>query len=200
VLGVDSLSLALARAPLSMRRLRVGSAAWLAVYLALATAIFTLVGRFIIAHQGDARRAFVAYIFPERWHDAGNLLVERLFGAQQHAVLVNAAVGASLLLVQVLLFPVKERLSARFERDARLTDEPGPGLPLLVEAREELLLALAFFAAQGGIFWLGYSQDPGRRLVATVLSHLFLMASFGVDFLTLWLAVAPGFELPIYLR
>jgi hypothetical protein len=90
VLGVDSLSLALARAPLSMRRLRVGSAAWLAVYLALATAIFTLVGRFIIAHQGDARRAFVAYIFPERWHDAGNLLVERLFGAQQHAVLVNS--------------------------------------------------------------------------------------------------------------
>jgi hypothetical protein len=186
VLGVDSLSLALWRAPLSLRKLRAGSAAWLAVYLALATGIFALVGRFIVAHEGHARRAFVAYIFPDRWQDAGHLLVDRLFGAQQHAVLVNAAVGASLLLVQVLLFPVKERLSARFERDAKLVDgaDAGHGLPLLVEAREELLLALAFLAAQGSIFWIGYSQDPSRRLLATVLSHAFLMASFGVDFLT----------------
>src|SRR5687768_11077849 len=39
-------------------------------------------------------------------------------------------------------------------------------------------------AAQGTIFWIGYSQDPSRRLIATVLSFVVLFASVGIDFLS----------------
>src|SRR6185503_18939157 len=43
---------------------------------------------------------------------------------------------------------------------------------------------VAMLAAQGTIFWIGYSPDPTRRLLATVLSFVVLFASVGIDFLS----------------
>ena len=38
--------------------------------------------------------------------------------------------------------------------------------------------------AQGTIFWIGYSDDPWRRTIATVLSYVVLFAGVGFDFLS----------------
>jgi hypothetical protein len=185
MLGVpEQLGHALFRGPAALGRLRARGWTWFLVYLGLATLILGAVAKLLIAHRGDAVELLVGYVFPDSWHFAGRMLIERMVAAQDRAVVVNGAIGASLLVVQVLLFPIKEKLSAAFEREARLVGEPGHELPLLVEAWEEIKLFLAFLAAQMSIFWIGYSSDPSRRTLALVLSHAYLFVSFGIDFLT----------------
>ncbi len=179
----EQLGHALVRGPLAIRRLRARGWAWVGVYLALASIISYVAARQLIVHRPDLERLLIEYILPDGWTFAGELLIERFFRAQRHAVLINAAIGGSLLLVQLLLFPVKEQVSATFEREASLVAELPNEHPLWFQAWEEVKLFLAFLAAQGSIFWLGYSRDPGRQTLALVLSYGFLFASFGIDFL-----------------
>ena len=105
-------------APAGLGKLRARGWAWLVVYVALCAAVLTLVARWIVAHQHDARELLVGYLFPAGWRFAGDLLIDRFFAAQERAVLVNAAIAGSLLVVQVTLFPVKEQLSAAAENSA----------------------------------------------------------------------------------
>jgi hypothetical protein len=184
-LGVPSqLAHALWHGPLALAKLRRRGWTWFAVYLLLCALILGVVARLLVAYKGDLVEVLVRYVFPTDWAFAGRMLVDRLIDAQDPAVIVNAAIGASLVVVQVLLFPVKEQLSATFEREASLVAEPGRSLSLVVEAWEEIKLFLAFVAAQMSIFWIGYSSDPARKELAMALSYLYLFGSFGVDFLT----------------
>jgi hypothetical protein len=171
---------------LAPRRLRGRGWAWFAVYLALCAAILGATARLLAAYKGDLVELVTRYLFPGDWRFAGHMLIERFIEAQDRTVLVNGAIAASLMVVQILLFPVKEQLSATFERQARppLTDEPQREFPLWFQAWEEVKLFLIFVAAQGSIFWIGYATDPARKQLATALSYLFLFASFGIDFLT----------------
>ena len=181
---LEELRHALVLGPAAPARLRRRGWAFLALYLALAGAILGVVGWLAVTYRKDAVRLVAAYLFPDSWRVAAELLVERFARVQGHVVLVNAIIGGSLILVQLLLFPLKEKLSATFEAEARLTDRPPDEFPLWHQAWEEIILFLLFLAAQGSIFWLGWTAEPWRRTAAIVASFTFLFASFGIDFLS----------------
>jgi len=166
-------------APLRMRPRSLG---WLLVYVAACAAVLGGGGALLVRHRDDLVGLVAAYLLPESWRFAARTLVERFVHAQARQVLVNASVTVCLAAV-ALLFPLKERLSASFERDARLTPEVGRGLPLWLQAVEEGWLALVLATAQMTIFWVGYPPEPWRRQLALGLSWATLFFSTGVSFL-----------------
>lgn len=181
---VRQLGLAALEAPTAARRLRTRSAAWLAVYLGAAAAVLAAVTYAVVTHREVLEQAPLTYLLPADWHDAGRLLLRRLFAQQEDAVVRNAAIAASLMVVQLTLFPLKEQVSLALEQDARLVDEPIDEHPVWMQAWEELKLLAMMLAAQGTIFWIGYTSDPGRARLALVLSYAVLFASVGIDFLS----------------
>jgi hypothetical protein len=177
------LTLAAVRAPLASLRLRRRSASWLALYLLACTGILALVAHLIVGHRDDFLSAALTYVLPSEWHSAGKMVVDRFFAAQTQAVITNAAVTISLMIV-TLLFPLKEHVSAVFEEELGLTTDPVKEHPLWFQGLEELQLMIVMVALQATIFWIGYSDEPWRGTLATVLSYVVLFASVGIDFLT----------------
>jgi hypothetical protein len=177
------LSLAAFRAPLASLRLRGRSAAWLALYLLACTGILALVATLIVGHRGEVLDAALSYVLPSEWHAAGKMVIDRFFAAQTQAVITNAAVTISLMIV-TLLFPLKEHVSAVFEDECKLTTDPVKEHPLWFQGLEELQLMITMLALQATIFWIGYSDESWRGTLASVLSYVVLFASVGIDFLT----------------
>jgi hypothetical protein len=173
---------ALAAAPLAWIRVRGKTLAWLLVYALACTAVLGLCAYLLVQNQDDIRKALLSYIFPESWHLAAGALVDRFLASQQKAVLINAIASGSLVLVSVLLFPLKEKVSATFEREGALTTQPIDEFPLWRQGLEEAKLLAIYVAAQLAILWVGYHPDPTRKTLATVLSYLYLYATFTIDF------------------
>lgn len=178
------LELAGIQAPLAARHLSRRSAAWLALYLAAAALILGLVAYLVTSNRERVLDAALAYVLPDDWKLAARFLVKKLFAQQEQAVITNAALSMSLVVVTITLFPLKEKVSATLEEDAKLLAEPFDEHPLWFEAWEEAKLFLGMVVAQGTIFWIGYSDEPVRRNLALVLSYLVLFAGVGLDFLT----------------
>ncbi len=177
------LALAL-RAPVAIARLSRRSWSWLALYLALASAVLGACAWAIATHREPLRALVLDYLFPASWHDAARFVADRFFAEQQLAIVTNAVIGGSLLLVTVLLFYVQELLSASFEIDDALCDEPIRELPLWMQGWEELKLFLLFVAVQASIFWIDYYPGAWRRPVALAASYGFLFFMFAIDFLS----------------
>jgi hypothetical protein len=154
------------------------------LYLGLAAALVGLAAGLLIAFRADLRSALIGFVFPESWHLAVEMLIDRFADQQERIVLINAMVASSLLLVSAALFPVKEFLSASFERHGSLTEEPVTEHPLWLQAWEEVKLLLMFVAVQASIFWIGYHPASWRQLIAIVLSHLVIALSFSADFIS----------------
>lgn len=185
MLGVGTqVKLAAVEAPTAIRRLRKRSAAWLATYLAASIVVLGIVAWAIIANHQHVLDLVLDYVLPEEWQFASKLLIRQFFAQQEQAVITNAAIVASLMVVQITLFPVKEMVSLALEQDAKLVGEPVAEHPLWFQMWEEIKLFLFMIAAQGTIFWIGYSTDPGRALLATVLSYTVLFASVALDFMS----------------
>ncbi len=180
----QQLYLAGVEAPLAARKLRSRSAVWLAIYIAAATAILSLVGWQLIAHKGELFGLALDYVVPENWQFAARTLLHKFFAQQETLVLINAVVVAALLVVKATLFPIKEQVSAALELDAKLLDEPVSEFPIWFQAWEEVKVFLALLAAQASIFWIGYTDDPFRRKLAVVVSFVVLACDVGVDFLS----------------
>lgn len=180
----QQLALAAVHAPTAARRLKKRSGTWLLAYLVACTVVLGIVATLIVDHKGDLVDAAMSYLLPEEWHFASKLLVDNFFAAQEQAVITNAAIVASLLVVQITLFPLKEHVSLTLEQDNALLADPIDEHPLWFQAWEEIKLFVAMLAAQGTIFWIGYSQNSTRRGFATVLSFVVLFASVGIDFLS----------------
>src|SRR5688572_14923640 len=107
MLGVATqLKLAAFDAPTAARRLRRRSAAWLATYLAAAIVVLGIVGWAIIANHEHVLDLLLDYVLPEEWQFASKLLIQQFFAQQEQAVITNAAIVASLMVVQITLFPV----------------------------------------------------------------------------------------------
>jgi hypothetical protein len=121
VLAVSrQLRLAVVDAPLAARHLRARSTGWLVAYLAAAAAILGVVAILITTNEGRILDAMIRYVVPSDWKVAAKFLVKKVFAAQEQAVLTNAALTASLMVVTVTLFPLKEKVSACLEEDAKL--------------------------------------------------------------------------------
>ena len=178
------LYLAGVEAPIAARKLRRKSGVWLAIYIAAAAGILGVVGWQLVAHKGDLLELALDYVIPRDWQFGARTLFHKFFAQQEQLVIINAVIAAALLVVQATLFPIKEQVSAALEQDAALLTEPIEEFPVWFQAWEEIKIFLALLAAQGCIFWLGYTDDPVRRKLAVVVSFLVLAANVGVDFLS----------------
>jgi hypothetical protein len=125
-------------------------------------------------------RALAAVLSP-RWVPVARALIEGLWAQRLDAIVINAALAIALFLISTLLLPLRERISVAFEQEARLVDEPGHPTQLVHVALDVLISVLILFSAQVCIFAIGYTRDPGRRALATVLSYAFLFASCAMD-------------------
>lgn len=179
----DQIAHVVVHGPAAPRLLRRRSARWLAVYAGLACAVLGSVAAGVIRHREDLRGLLLGYLLPADWHGAAAVVIDNFLAAQTRDVLINAVLGGTLLLISVLLFPVRERLSATYEREAGLAPDDGREFPLWFQALEEGKLVVLYLTAQMTIFWVGYGPDPGRRALATALSYLYLFASYGIDFI-----------------
>jgi MFS family permease len=166
------------RSPLAIVRLPRRSWRLLSLYMGLAAAVLAVSAWLIAANKDSLRALALEYLFPESWHFAVRYVIDRFLAEQQFAILANAIVGGSLLLVTVLLFYVKEIVSASYEEDAKLCDEPMEELPLWEQGWQEIKLFLFFVAVQASIFWIDYYPGAWRRPVALVLSYGFLFFMF----------------------
>jgi hypothetical protein len=180
----QQLYLAAIEAPIAARKLRSKSAMWLAVYIAAAAGVLGLVAWQLVRHSEDLLQLAMDYVVPHDWHFATRTLFHKFLGQQEQLVLANAVIAGALLVVQITLFPIKEQVSAALEQDGKLVPEPIEEHPLWFQAWEEIKIFLALLAAQGTIFWIGYTDDPVRRKLAVVVSFVVLAANVGVDFLS----------------
>jgi hypothetical protein len=171
-------------APLSPLRMGRRARLFLALYMLLAGALLALLAWLLLRHASDIKAALVGYLLPESWSLAGYLLLDNFLAQQTKAVVVNAVVSGTLVLVSVLLFPVKEQASLAFEREARLTDQPIHEFPLWFQGWEEIKLVLLYLAAQMSVFWIGYHPHPGHKAAATALSFVYLWSTVALDFIS----------------
>jgi hypothetical protein len=165
----------------SLKRRRWGT---LGLYVLLASILIGLVSAFFVSHEGEVHQTIAHYLFPESWHFAVHHLIERFLASQSRLVLVNVAIMSSLLLISMVLFRVKERLSFGFEQDAELISEPADELPLLVEFWEEVKLFLFYITMTMTLFWVAYHPAPWRHHLALVLSYVFLFLTVAIDFIS----------------
>ncbi|HEU4612486.1 MAG TPA: hypothetical protein VFS15_10430, partial [Kofleriaceae bacterium] len=104
--------LAALEAPTAARKLRAKSAAWLVTYIMAAAAVLALVAWQLVSHEDDLLQLAMDYVLPADWHFAARTLLRKFFAQQEQLVITNAVVAAALVIVQITLFPVKEKVSA----------------------------------------------------------------------------------------
>lgn len=158
---------------------------WLRVFVyALAIlAVFAGVGAWLTTHQGGLRLAVIDFFLPADLHFVGDALIAKFLAPQHEAVLINALVTGSVVLVSMLTFPFKEWLSASYERDTNVTgDRTAQPPPLWEQALEEIKLLLFYAAMTLLVLRIGQVPDPAYRIAALVLSNLVLAMTVAIDF------------------
>ena len=170
--------------PAALIRLPGRTWVYLAAYLAASAAVFYGVYELLLSREGELKALALHYLFPDSWDFAAEFVIDRFFAAQHKVILVNALTTVALVVVSLLLFWLKEMVSASFEEGAGLVPESGKELPLLEQGWQEVKLFLFVIAAQGTIFWIGYRPEPSFRTAASVLSYGFLFLTFAIDFIS----------------
>lgn len=146
-------------------------------------AVFGGLGALIAAEQATLRRAALAFVLPDDWITAADHLL-RGWMRDHRPAMINLLVSALVVVVPALTFPLKEKLSARYEAQRRRGDpdwQPPREPPLWVQALEEALLLLVFAALALGA--LRVALTPGWGRVGHWLSNGVLAFTFAVDFI-----------------
>lgn len=170
--------------PAALFRMRGPTWALFVLYVASCVAVLGAAAWLLVETEGSLRTALLDYVFPDSWHVPAAWVLDRFFATQQQAVLINALASGSIVLVSVLLFWLKEFVSASYESHGKLTSHPINEHPLWEQGWEELKLFAMYVAAQGAIFWVGYPPDALLRGIALALSYALLFVMFAVDFLS----------------
>jgi len=156
----------------------------LVIYLGACAAILSVTGYLVYSQLGAIRSGLVAFVLPEAWQLAGEILIEGVFAKQERVVLINAVVQGALMLVTLTLFPLKERVSYLFERQRALCQSDPEEHPLWEQAWEEIKLFALVLAAQSSVFWIGYGPGETRKGLSIALSFLLLAITFSIDFVS----------------
>lgn len=171
------------QAPTAITRLRGKAKLWLGIYILMAAALLGGFAALLISNQDGIRNALLGYLFPKSWHFASGLLIDHLLASQTREVLINASISGTLVLLSLFLFPVKEKLSAAFETESQLIDEPTTEFPLWYQGLEEVRLVILYLTVYMVVFWIGYHPLPWRKHLATGISYGFLVFTFSIDFI-----------------
>lgn len=165
-------------------RMRSATARALLAWLLAAAVVLGAGSWLVLAHADAARRAVLGFLLPSDWVDVAEVLVESFFGPELRRAAISLAVGGAFVLVAVLLFPLKERASAAFERESGATNGRAPAeYPLWFQALEEARLVIVYLALSLAVFWVGYEPVPWRRTLATWLGHLVLAITIALDYI-----------------
>jgi len=156
---------------------------FLLLYLFAGIAIFGTCTFFAIKYQHVIYDAVLWYIFPSSWHRAADVLVDFFFESQSKIVLAGLISGLSLVMASLFLFPLKEKCSAAYENGLTPNSTPNNELPLWLQATEESKLLLLYVTSQMIILAIGYYPFVYTKILAEVLSILFLSFTFGIDFI-----------------
>lgn len=171
-------------APRSLLQLKSNSLMWLGIYFISAFAVFSLFTSLLITHQEAIKNILLDYFFPQSWHGISQKLANFFFESQAKIVIGNMIISGSLVLASIFLFPIKEKYSAEFEKDAKYPNGPVKEFPLSYQAWEEIKLFLFYLTAQSVILWIGYYPYPWTNGLSIGLSYLFLFFTFGLDFIS----------------
>ncbi len=175
---------ALVRAPLSLVRLRRNSIVYLCVYLGSGLTIFALFSWFLIENQEIVKLAILDYLFPQSWQSISEFLGVYLFESQAKVVLSNLVLSGSLVAASIFLFPLKEKFSAEFEKEAGYGNGHTQEFTLIRQAWEEFKLLIFYVTAQSIILWIGYYPYDWANILSITLSYLFLFFAFAIDFVS----------------
>lgn len=182
--NIQQLKLALINAPRSLVNIKRGSLHWLMIYSMVGVIVFGLFFWLMLANQEVMKNALLDYLFPQSWHEISVKLADFLFESQTKTVLSNMILSGSLVMASMLLFPIKEKYSAEFEKDAGYNNGKAEEFPLIYQAWEEGKLFLLYLTAQSLILWIGYYPYQWSTWVSISLSYLFLFFTFGLDFIS----------------
>ncbi len=168
----------------SVRAAKARTWAWLIAWALLAAAILAATAHIALTGVEPVEQFILERYLPERAWGTAKWLIEHFADAQIRAAIVTTTLTGGMLLVSVLLFPLKERASATFERDSQITAhmrwrEP----PLWRLGLEELWLLVLYGALSSLSFWIGYGGGEGRRITALVLTQLIMAFTLTVDYL-----------------
>jgi len=154
------------------------------IYFMAGLVVFGLFIWIMLSNQVAIKNAFVNYLFPESWHSISERLANWLFEAQAKTVLSNMILSGSLVMASIFLFPIKEKYSASFEKNADLNLGKNNEFPLLIQALEESKLFIFYITIQSIILWIGYYPFEWTKAISITLSYLFLFFTFGLDFIS----------------
>ena len=130
-------------------------------------------------------RALLDFFLPESLFVVGEVLIDRFLDPQAVAVLINGLVSAVFVGVSLLTFPLKEWVSARYERQSAASGDRIPEAPpLWIQGLEEVKLALFYGAMYLAVLRFGLSEDPVVRGVAIAGSHFVLVITVAIDFIS----------------
>jgi len=160
------------------------SSRFLLLYFFSGLVIFGTCAFLGVKHQQAIYQAVLSYLFPSSWHRAADIIVDFLFSSQSKVVLAGLVSGGSLVMASLLLFPIKEKCSAAYEKSQGFPNGQGKELTLWMQATEESKLILLYVISQMIILAIGYYPYAYTRVIAEVLSILFLAFTFSIDFIT----------------
>lgn len=160
----------------------------LIAYLSLGLVLFGICGFVLVDNQDAIKQALMNYLLPSSWHYLSDVLLEFFFESQTKTVLASMIISSSLVVASVVLFPLKEYCSARYEEGGAYQNEPPAEFPLWLQALEESKLLFLYLVAQSVIFAIGYYPYEWCSWLSNGLSILFLCYSFGLDL------IAPTFQ------
>ena len=180
----QQLKLSLFDAPLSLIHLKRSSFRWLGIYSITVLVVFSLFIWLMLSNQESIKNALLDYLFPHSWHEISERLANFLFESQTKTVVSNLILSGSLVMASILLFPIKEKYSAEFEKDAGYKNGKVEEFPLVDQAWEETKLFLLYLTVQSLILWIGYYPYQWTTWTSIILSYLFLFFTFGLDFIS----------------
>jgi len=181
---VPQIKLALIDSQCAMRHMRKQSFSWMTIYLAIGLMLFALCSWQLLSHEQDIKNLILDYLFPQSWHSISEDIVRYFYEKQAKIVIANMILGASLVVASVFLFPIKEKFSEYFEREAGYQNGAKEEFPLWEQGIEEARILLLYLAAQCVILWIGYYPWPFTQWLSIGLSYFFLFFTFGLDFIS----------------
>ncbi|MFT5692576.1 MAG: hypothetical protein ACI92E_001911 [Oceanicoccus sp.] len=180
----EQMSHAFIRAPLSLALMSRLSGMWLVIYFSCGLVIFSAMSWFLLQNQESIKLLVLDYFFPQSWHRVSESLGLFFFESQAKVVLGNLIISGSLVIASIFLFPIKEKYSAKFEKDAAYNNGISQEFSLPRQALEEAKLFILFLTVQSVILWIGYYPYTWTTKLSVLLSYVALFFTFGLDFIS----------------
>lgn len=165
----------------SLARGRSGTWTWFGIYVLAGIIVVEVLFGLGWLYRQELGEAALWYLFPAAWHDAVRDLMERLFAERMRSILANAGLGLGLSVVGLLLFPLKEKLSAVYEAETVSDSHQSNPLPLWRQGLQETQLLLIYTAVQLFALWLGLQGSAPLAVLAVALGYWYLILAMAID-------------------